>query len=51
MEKVSETWTELSPNEAAENTPEAQVSVKIRLVKPVGPVRPVSPFGTVCMSI
>merc|ERR1719412_1280603 len=24
MEKVSETWTGLSPNEAAENTPEAQ---------------------------
>ena len=26
MEKVSETWSTLSPNEAAENTTEAQVS-------------------------
>ena len=26
MEKLSETWSELSPNEAAENTSEASVS-------------------------
>ena len=28
MEKISEEWTGLSPNEAAENTPESAVSVK-----------------------
>ena len=26
MEKISEEWTGLSPNEAAENTPESAVS-------------------------
>ena len=28
MGKISEEWTGLSPNEAAENTPESAVSVK-----------------------
>ena len=28
MEKISEEWTGLSPQEAAENTPESAVSVK-----------------------